>query len=529
MVNCRDDEAGTITQHMKKLFIIILSIIVVLITALFVKGKPGISNLLYYQKEHSTAVGGPFESSNSTSRYALTEALAVDHSFFLNRSLASFASPDVAEYNGKFFTLFTPGVSLITVPFFLLGNQFGLPQLFTYFATNLFAFFNFYLIARLARKLGANFYSSALSGLLFLFATNAFAYSFTLTQHHYSVTFILLMLLNSLQKRSTWNDLLFGAYFGVAILLDIPNACIALPIALYVAWQHFDMQTINNTIKVKISFIGIAIAIGLLPFIGFFGYYNHLTANSYTKLAQTIGRTSAFKDPSQLAIDQAHDAQKSEVEVDPNRNESSIPSIFNTRRQLAGTYLLLISDERGWLYYSPVMAIGILGLFLGYQKKKTRVMVILISATALMTLMVYSMFSDPWGGWSFGPRYLLPATAVVSAGIGLALEWAQKKWFLLPIMIGIVGYSIFINDLGAMTTASIPPKVEAQNLNVPIPYTYQYNFNLLDTNLSSSLMFNEFAHKFWTARQYLYVSDALISLLVLSVFGLSFYEGRKHV
>src|SRR5579872_1067478 len=79
--------------------------------AIGVRGQKG--NPLYFQNTYDTKVGGPFEASNSTSRYALTEAIVKNKSFFLTPVLAKFASPDVIIFKGNYVSIFTPGVSFL--------------------------------------------------------------------------------------------------------------------------------------------------------------------------------------------------------------------------------------------------------------------------------------------------------------------------------------------------------------------------------------------------------------------------------
>jgi len=86
----------------KILFVTLYALICISLVALAVKGQK--ENPLHFQTVKDTSVGGPFESSNNTSRYALTEAIAEDKTFFFNNPRARFATPDVEEYNGKIFS-----------------------------------------------------------------------------------------------------------------------------------------------------------------------------------------------------------------------------------------------------------------------------------------------------------------------------------------------------------------------------------------------------------------------------------------
>ncbi len=509
----------------KRIFCLIFFVSLVLLLGLAVKGdKSATGTGIAYQTGHNTQVSGPYEASNSTSRYALTEALVDNHTIFLNDELAAFASPDLVQFNGKYFTIFTPGVSVIAAPFYALGKVVGFPQLFAYFTINLFAIFNVFLIARVAYRLGASFYTSLLSGFLFLFATNALPYSMTFTQHHMSVTFILLMVLNSIEKRSFLRNIMFGVLFGVGILLDIPNIFLAFPLVIYVTWKHFELHHIGEKIKFSLSLSVIGLAIGLLPMVALFGYYNYLTTHSFTMLGQTIGRADAFQSDLAKQIDAAEQRREEQQNVDKNQKESSVASPFSTRRQLLGLYLLLISDERGWFYYSPVVIIGLIGLWLAFRQKETQPLAVNLIAIILVDLMTYSMFSDPWGGWAFGPRYLIPATAVACAGIGKAVTHFRRDFLVLAAFIILAAYSVYVNGLGVMTTNSIPPKVEAESLNKPIPFTYTYNIGLVEQGTSSSLIYHLFAAKYMNVQEYLNFFYGVTGVIALGLLALIIYE-----
>ena len=99
------------------------SLLSMVLLALFIKGSSDLSGSLNYQYDKETNVGGPFESSNSNSRYALVEAIVNNNSFFLSEKLAKFATPDLTRIGNKYISIFTPGVSLIAVPFYILGKQ----------------------------------------------------------------------------------------------------------------------------------------------------------------------------------------------------------------------------------------------------------------------------------------------------------------------------------------------------------------------------------------------------------------------
>jgi hypothetical protein len=458
-------------------FILIFLSIVFL--SFFIKGDKG--NPIYYQTERNTKVGSPFESSGSSSRFALTEAIIENNSVTLTKEQARFAAPDVSLYNDKFFTTFMPGVSFIGAPFYLLGKQFGLQQLFAYFSVTLFGLLNMILIAVIAYRLGANLFTSLLSGFLFLFATNALSYSLFYTQHSTSTTFLLLSILTVLGKRTVLKTILFGICLGAGLLLDIPNLFLLLPVAIYLVAKHISILNEKSAFKVIFNTKLFALLIGFIPFLIILFWYNLHTTGTYTKIGQTVGRSLYFTDLKQVNL-------KEEEKDAPTT--FALP--FVPRAQINGMYTLLISNERAWLYYSPIVLIGILGLITMYKDRKKRGITNTLVAIVVMDIILYSMFGDPWGGWAFGPRYLIPAAAILCIALAVAIKtYKTRLWFVI-VFAGTAIYSLFINVLGAVTTSALPPKVEATYFKPPIPYTYDYNFQLASTNNISALFYNMF-------------------------------------
>ena len=137
------------------------------------------------------------------------------------------------------------------------------------------------------------------------------------------------------------------------------------------------------------------------------------------------------------------------------------------------------------------------------------------------------MFGDPWGGWSFGPRYLIPATAVACIPIGLIVTRFRKNLAFTILFWAAALWSIFLSSLGALTTNLIPPKKEASGLSVYIPYTPLRNIEMMNQGRTSSLFYNTFLVGIGTldSRRYIsiyaFVAFSLIILLYLSVKPLS--------
>jgi hypothetical protein len=494
------------------LFSIISSVLILGLS----KGNYKNGKVLNQTPEARTAqVGSPFESSGSGSRYALVESLAEQRSIYFNESQYNIGKPDVAERDGKIFTIFAPGVSYFALPFYLIGKNFGLQQLFTYSSTAFFAVFNAIIIYAISRKIGISHFVSLLAGASFIFATNALAYALTLTQHHMSTTIILLGVLNAIGKRNWLTNIMLGALFGLGVLVDFPNAIMMMPAVLYALTRHFTNIGKNRNIqlKLKISFIGMLI--GLVPVLGIVAQSNKATTGNYFKPAQLQGRARGTFFIEEIALE--NPAPKI-----PGKRD--LP--FNSRYQLRGLYTLIFSLQRGMLVYSPAVVCAILGLYwLTKNDKKQHGAGLLLAATALTNLVLYGSFSDVWGGWSFGARYMIPGLAIASVGLGTFIKYNKKKLLFIALYISLI-YGVAVNVLGASTTTQVPPMVEAVNLIEPIPYTYKYNLQLLDAGKTTPLLYGMSFSKLMTPEQFAYTYFAVIATFISALYFMAI-EYRK--
>lgn len=500
----------------RNLPLVLLFCIVALLSSFAIKGEVG--NPFYFQVEKDERVGGPFESTFSNSRYALVEAIVENKTFFFTDEQAKFSAPDISYYNGNYFSIFTPGVSFLAMPLYFVGRALDLPQLFTFLLNPIIGLVNVYLIMRLSLRLGAKKYESMFAGVVFLFATNALVYATTLSQHHASVMVILLGLLNALDKERVWkNNIWFGIVFGLGVMVDIPNAFILLPALFLIASRHLELKKLAQkyTFSIKTSFLGLLT--GLIPLVAIFMIYNYKLTGSPVELGQTIGRTDyPYVEPS----------NKSEQIIFSSELARKF-TIFDTRRQLLGFYELLLSDERGVIFYYPVVLLGLLGFATLYKKNKDKIVVSLYLGTMAMTLILYSMHADPWGGWAFGSRYFLPISAILTVGLAVQIQHYKKNILFICCLFVLLIYSVIVNTAGLLTTTAVPPKVEAVNLPDPIPYTYEYNFQLLDKGKNGSLLHNVHLDRYLTAYQTYYLVLGLFLATLTSSYIFVLLERNK--
>jgi hypothetical protein len=110
-------------------------------------------------------------------------------------------------------------------------------------------------------------------------------------------------------------------------------------------------------------------------------------------------------------------------------------------------YLLLLSPERGMLFYMPWTALGFAGFVMGRRlgdvlRSDPRPLLV------VTYLLLFSAYFMPSGGWAFGPRHLIPIMPLLALGLGEFASGSRRRWFLvwmlllpsiLQMLIGVFG------------------------------------------------------------------------------------------
>lgn len=459
---------------------------------------------------------GPFELSPERGRYALTYALVEAHSVFLPPDMGRFSLPDVGYRAGQYVSLFAPGISYLVVPGYIIGQMFDATQVGAFAVIAVFALINTILIRLIVMRLGGNSISGLLAGLTFLFATPAFAYGVNLYQHHVSTFLILLSFYLLLVSEGV---LAFGAIlflFAASILVDYPNLFLLFPIVFVALKNIFSFSLHEQVIRVIVRFkYALSIVGFIIPVIGFF-WFNTI---SYGAPLNTLGTS---------AITRVTDIDSSGKPVIPKVIPSLIKlqnaqvdtnagplSYFQTRNLLNGFYIHVLSPDRGILYFTPVVLFGIFGIIVAYRKRVKYVSVLIGVIGA--DLLLYSMWGDPWGGWAFGSRYMIPAYSILSIFVGIALTKFKKNWFMVGLFWLLLTYSVGVNTLGALTTSANPPEVQVLALEKLSGqrqrYSYDRNWEYLANGGSKSFFYQTFLKNTIPAETYFFVIAGTISLI----------------
>ncbi len=382
--------------------------------------------------------GNAFESSIVRGRYALTLSLAENGAFTFSRPIAEFAAPDVAYLGqGKFASMFPPGIGVLAVPFYVVGRMANAGQLVTMSLPLLLTVLNVFLLFRVCRAFGFDQAVSALTGLIVTLGTAVLPYSTQLVQHQVALAVVLGMMRVSLLPQTIRRRILLWGIASASVVFDWPNAVLVLPFLLLdirnmvVRHGKFSLQTMLRDILFLFSAVGV-------PLTGF-AIYNSIANGNPFQIGQFAPSVTQFPNPFSWlwALLFSH-----------------IGAAFQFTRIPFGLWVLGGSTERGVLFFAPVMLLSLLGI-MSLWRKYPIVVTAQITSIAL-TLGLYSSFGDVWGGAAFGPRYLIPVFGLAAPFLASALHtWRKTRWFTGILSVTLL-WSVGINMLGAVTTVLLP-------------------------------------------------------------------------
>jgi hypothetical protein len=254
----------------------------------------------------------------------------------------------------------------------------------------------------------------ALAVLIYGMATPAFTYSAAFYGHQVAAVllfgaFAWLQALRSRPARPIeW--LIIGGLLGYAVITEYPAALIAAFIGLYAIWIARRVLPV------------ILIVMGSLIPIGLWGTYN----------------TVIFGTPFALGYQYTADPRWSAI-LSIGLLSANVP----TPEAIWG---LTLSPFRGLFFVSPILLLTIPGLVL-LRRSVFRAEWITTLSIVLGFFVLVSASAQWWGGWSAGPRYLVPLlpflvwplTAIFDWMAHLTSGWRVGAWL---ITIGLVVVSI---------------------------------------------------------------------------------------
>jgi hypothetical protein len=412
--------------------------------------------------------GQPFETSQERGRFALIKSIAEGKTFKLD-NFADFALPDISFKDGHYYSVFQPGASVLLLPPYFLGQYFHQPILLIFAFPLLVTILTSLFIFAIANYLKLSKTASFLAAIIFPLATISWGYSTTIYAHAFSSFCIVAGFYFALRSRdrSAWNHLAVWFLYGLSILIDYPNAILMLPVVGYMVISSFRREDLSidkkiaGIVSVRLAFLYTIIPFLLLIFA--LGYYNFITLGNWFELAHNYRVTEAVKGITDYRF--------------------LLNKTLDLKFTENGIYTLIFSKGRGIIYFAPILVLSILGLE-GLYRKSSRIgnTVVLV---ILLNILVYASFYDPWGGWSFGPRYLIMSMPFLAILAGESYDQYKRSSIYVIIFAALFISSFSIALLGALTTNLLPPFPE-----VGKQVSFLSLLPRLEAGQSSSMIYN---------------------------------------
>ena len=457
---------------------------------------------------------GPFESSRERVFFVQLLAYHETGRMELTREMADVGAPDVGYSSGHFYSLLPVGLPLIIYPFFLLGLHFNLAQVFTFFSISLFAVGSMILLFKIAHdifKLSSSL--SFLASIIFGFATTAWSYSITLYQVLITV-FLLLLSFYSVSKYREekkyswfWATLIWGSY-ALSIFIDYPNAILFLPIIVYFLISSFIVTQELSLLRIRFRSTILFTSIIFVTIMGYHLYSNHINYGNWKTLTNIFVR-----------YDRGYEDLQKKLQNQTENPEEKLSSGFQEKRIPYALFVLLFSSNRGLFFFSPILILGVLGIFI----KKIDTNMIILLVLVFVNLLFYASFSDFWGGRTYGPRYLIPSMAMLSIFSVLWINHVKNKFLSYSFASILLVYSIAVALLGALTTNMLWHWEEYNTISKN--FDYSFNLELLKANKSGSFVYNTYlAGKISLVEYFFIIYGMLLAVFAVVLFILPYFE-----
>ena len=252
-----------------------------------------------------------------------------------------------------------------------------------------------------------------ISTITFGLATNTWSTSSQALWQHGMVELLLAIMIYLVilieQKDSVKNTMLLGLLSGLFIFNRPPDSVFLFPVIVYVLFLK----------KKAWIYYCISVLIAAAPF----AYYN---------LYMLGGLFGGY-----------------------NNNMNMLAIGTNTVLNIVG---LLFSPNRGLFIYSPILILAFLGMyrFSTIKNRNIRIFLYLFFVSLLLNILVYASFDTHWwGGYCYGPRFLVGMLPVIILYLAMFLHYADttfppsKKNLCTYIFIVLFGISFFIQIVGS--------------------------------------------------------------------------------
>ena len=405
-----------------------------------------------------------------------------------------------------------------------MGKQYNLSQVTAYLAVSFFATLALILLFKIGREIfKLSLWLSLLPPIIFAFASTSWSYAVTLYQHHIT-TFLILLSFYSVWRyglRSRFSWIWAGVVwlsYGYSLLVDYPNAILMLPVMVYFFLTALKIHKGKTEVRLDLRLSIVTTSILFVVAVGLHAFYNQVNFGSWKRVSGSLVGYKTIKEKNLLK------QKNSEKLTTAEQAKRSVVRFFAEEKLPTGFSILLFSRDRGFFLYSPIFILALLGIY--KIRKKIDLKIGTLLGIIGVNLFLYSSWGDPWGGWAYGPRYLIPSMAILSLFISFWFANLKHKLLGKLVILPLFVYSAAIALLGALTTNQIPPKVEADYLKMK--YNFLLSLDYLISQRSGSFLYNEYFSRFYDLQQYyLMILLSVIFLFCVVLFVLPMFAKNE--
>jgi len=352
---------------------------------------------------------------------ALTKSIVNYNDFSIEHYINYTYHVDYADYNGKMYSDKAPGSSFMAIPAYLLCKIVGIKNIYhqTYIMTiltvSLFSsllFLIFYkIVGRLTRDKNVQILTTITLGLgTLLFPYSTIFFGRNLAAFFSFAAFYLIFLV----KRDTLNEnylILSGALTAFGFLTDY-FAGVAIPFLIFYVLTFNRKRGFLKFLIPLLAFSSLALVYNQVLFDDFLSFpYKY---QAFYKEAQSYGLYGITTPKPEVILE------------------------------------LTFLPHRGLFIFSPILILTFWGLYYNLKKSKFKIESIICILIFVSLLLVNSGFSVWDGGWSFGPRYLIPSLPFLTLLIYPVYQRRKLNYLAIPLL--LISTSIML--LGTLTNVT---------------------------------------------------------------------------
>jgi hypothetical protein len=375
---------------------------------------------------------------NGNSRLDLTAAivregrLTID-SFYANEG-EGIKTGDLSFYNNHYYTDKAIGSSVIAAVFYLpmywgarlLGQNLSvwlMKYLLTLLVLGLPSALAGSLIYVMCEYISKSKFRAFIGTLSITLGTMSFPFSITFFGHQLAasllfISFFLIFQLNANPAPvGNGRPFLIGLLLGLALITDYTTTVIALPLVLYYFYVLWKKQALRRVLAVVIPALA-----GLIPVALVLGYnilcYGQPFVNGYQYL------------------------------VNPYFKEAMSHGIMGIGRPHPKVvFYQTFHPAQGLFWQSPVLLMVLVGWFFVFRAKQYRIEGLIAGVAFCGYLLLNSGYFMWWGGFSFGPRQIVPMLPFLC----LPLIFVPRRLFPLVVILAVVS----IIQMGIVAASNI--------------------------------------------------------------------------